>query len=196
MLLGLTGAACAGKNAVADILAEAGWAGIDVDRLGHQALAASLPEVVELLGPAAITVDGQPDRRYIGGRVFADVRLLAAYEAIVHPAMFALADAAIAAALAAGRPVCLNAAILYMMPQAGRCDRIVEVRAACLIRLYRARLRDRLPLGRLLARMRRQAVLLRARRRFTDRLSWLDNSGSLAKLRRQVQRIILDKALN
>jgi len=193
-MLGLTGGYCAGKSTVAALLGERGWTVIDVDALGHGALEARLAEVAALLGPDAIRPDGKPDRRYIGSRVFADAGLLRRYEAIVHPAMFELVDRAIAAAPDASR-VCLDAAILYAMPQAVRCSVIVEVRSPLPARVARGRLRDGLPPLRVLQRIARQGPLRARSRDHAARVRFLPNRGSAAGLARRLDVLLAREGL-
>jgi len=183
LTIGLTGACCSGKSAVADILAEKGWHCIDVDKLGHQALEQVLPAVCELLGRRAAGADGIADRRFIASQVFAAPGLLKQYEALVHPAMFKLVDAQIAAAAKRQQPACINAAILYRMPQAKQCDWILEVQASLAKRLARARKRDKLPWATIMDRMRRQSAILELRDRYSGKLLFVRNNGSLDQLR-------------
>lgn len=182
-MLGLTGGYCAGKSEVAAILRALGWTCIDVDFLGHKALERGLPEVVGLLGQVARKPDGSPDRRAIGHLVFSDKTLLAHYEALVHPAMFALTDEAIEAA--GGEQdgkVCLDAAILYRMPQAARCSSILEVRAPLLARIHRGMARDGLAPLRILQRIFSQRSLWQAGRPFSSRIITVHNTGSRQEL--------------
>lgn len=181
MTLGLTGGYCAGKSTAARALASDGWTVIDVDALGHAALAASIDAVAALLGPGARKTDGSPDRRAIGALVFADPALLARYEAVVHPAMNALLDSALARA---GERACVDAAILYRLPVACRCDAIIEVRAPLLARLARARSRDGLGARAALSRIARQRPLWRAGRAFAARRLVVANRGDPEALAR------------
>jgi dephospho-CoA kinase len=189
MLIGLTGACCSGKNALAEILARAGWQCIDVDSLGHQALQLVKDQLGASFGSEALLADGNPDRAWLGKLVFSDANKLAALEALVHPKMFELADQAIDSAKAAGWPVCLNAAILYKMPQAARCDHIIEVKAICFLRLLRAKQRDRLPLRVIMARMRSQSTLLARRSNYADRLLYITNNLSYKELAKKTYRL-------
>ncbi len=184
MLLGLTGGYCAGKNTAARLLADRGWSCCDVDVLGHAALERSLPEVEELLGPGVRKPDGSPDRREIGRLVFSDPALLARYEAIVHPALFDLVDGAVRDA--GDRNLCLNAAILYKLPQAARCAAILEVRAPLLVRIRRGRARDGLSPGAILDRIRRQKPLWERRGEYPGPVLVLRNPGSEAALARRL----------
>jgi dephospho-CoA kinase len=179
LILGLTGGYCAGKSEVAAILSSLGWTCVDVDALGHRALEYCLPEVVKLLGPEARRPDGLPDRKAIGRLVFSDKRLLEQFEALVHPAMFALTDKAITVAggESTGK-VCLNAAILYRMPQAVRCQAILEIRASLLARLRRGMARDGLGPLRILQRILSQRNLWPAGKQLSTRIIPVRNNGS------------------
>jgi dephospho-CoA kinase len=195
MLLGLTGAYCAGKNAVASILESAGWTCIDVDKLGHEAMELAREPIVERFGGAALGPDGRLDRRAIARIVFSDPAALADQEAIVHPIAIRLTDERIAAAEAAAGAsrepkVCMNAALLYRTPQAGRCDAILEVRAPLLLRLRRARLRDGLGAGRALQRMLRQASFWRLRSASGRPVIFLWNGGSRERLEAETRRAL------
>lgn len=220
MILGLTGGYCSGKNAAAAMLADRGWSCVDVDSLGHRALAENAEAVVELLGPSVVA-DPQPsvadasagggcprrageapagslvrlDRKKIGAAVFADPALLKRYEAIVHPAMLRLLDEAIdAAGPIAAAKVCINAAILYRLPQLARCDIVVEIRASVLSRIFRGRLRDGLPARLVLDRIRRQKPLWKAGESFQGERIIIRNDGGLGTLERRIDR--LDRALS
>lgn len=215
MILGLTGGYCSGKNAAAAMLNARGWFCIDVDALGHRALAESVEAVVELLGPGVLA-DPQPsfmeasaggggprpagpapvgsraplDRKKIGAAVFADPALLKRYEAIVHPAMLRLLDEAIdAAGTTEDARVCINAAILYRLPQLARCDVVVEIRASVISRILRGRLRDGLSARLVLDRIRRQKPLWKAGESYRGERLIIRNDGGLAALERRIDRL-------
>ncbi len=186
MILGLTGSYCAGKNMVARILEEQGWHCIDVDTLGHEALAACIDEVSGLLGPAVVNPDGTPNRKAIGAAVFADPALLARYEAIVHPAMFRLCEEKINHAASRGNKICINAMILYKMPQAVLCDAILELKAPLCRRIARGMKRDGLSMRRIMDRINRQKPLLKKGGLFAAKRIRLSNDGSASALRKKV----------
>jgi dephospho-CoA kinase len=194
MLLGLTGGYCAGKNAVAAILERRGWTCVDVDRLGHEAVDAARDAIVARFGPGVLGPDGRVDRKAVARIVFADPAALADQEAIVHPAAIRLTDARIAAAeglaRAEGREprVCVNAALLYRTPQAGRCDAIIEVRAPLLVRLRRAQVRDGVGPRRALERMLRQRPFWRLRGSSGRPVALVRNDGGLAALEAALDR--------
>jgi dephospho-CoA kinase len=219
LILGLTGGYCSGKNAAAAMLAVRGWLCIDVDALGHLALEETAEAVVELLGPGVVAdpspgalaapvgsdspcAEGQAavsrirlDRKKIGAAVFADPALLKRYESIVHPAMLRLLDEAIdAAGPQPAARVCINAAILYRLPQLARCDAVAEIRASLVTRLIRGRLRDGLSAGLVLDRIRRQRPLWKAGESYRGERIVIRNDGGLAVLERRVDR--LNRALS
>ncbi|HSV56971.1 MAG TPA: dephospho-CoA kinase [Magnetospirillaceae bacterium] len=188
MMIGLTGGYCAGKNFAARLLEARGWHCVDVDILGHSALERCLPAVEGLLGPGIRKPDGSPDRKAIGALVFADPDLLARYEAVVHPVLFALVDEAVGGAEA--RDVCLNAAILYRLPQVPRCRAVLEVRAPLPLRILRGLRRDRLSICAVLERIRTQAPLWKRREDYTGPILILCNRDSEIALDRRLAAVL------
>ncbi len=158
MILGLTGAYCAGKNAAAALLEKQGFVCIDVDKLGHEALRS--PAIVTALcahfGPSILDAQGNLDRRAIGAIVFKNPEELAWEESVVHPEVSRILAAQINAAEAQGAEICLNAALLYRMPEAKLCEAVIEVRAPLYARLIRGCARDDLGIVAVLRRIRRQ----------------------------------------
>jgi len=156
MVVGLTGRYCAGKDSVARIFGRHGFRLIDVDGLGHQALAQKADEVAAAFGGAVRDAAGGIDRRALGRIVFPDSRALARLEAIVHPAMASTVRRIIAEKQG---DILVNAAVLHRMGLAEDCDVVVWVTAPAALRLLRALRRDGTTLGKALARMRAQPDL-------------------------------------
>jgi len=125
MLIGLTGGYCAGKNVVAGILERRGWACLDLDALGHEAIDLARDAVAARFGAAAMRPDGSVDRKAVARIVFADPVALADQEAIVHPIVYGMVEERLAAARESGRDACLNGALLYRTPLAGRCELMI-----------------------------------------------------------------------
>ena len=200
MLLGLTGGYCAGKNAAAALLEERGWTCIDVDGLGHEAIDQAAEAIVARFGAAVIGPEGRVDRRALAAIVFSDRKALADQEAIVHPIAIELLDERIARAGAAaaseGREalVCVNAALLYIAPQAARCDAILELHAPLLARLRRARARDGASALAALRRIVRQRRLWRRRASVGRPVVRVYNGGDRAALENALERAL--KKLN
>lgn len=126
LTIGLTGNIATGKSAVLAYLQQRGAAVIDADKLAHQAMAPGGPAyaaVAAAFGPTVVAADGAIDRQALGAIVFADATRLAQLEAIVHPAVFTLAQQALAATTA---PVVVIEAIKLI--ESGRllplCDEV------------------------------------------------------------------------
>lgn len=182
ILAGLTGGYCAGKNEAASRLEKLGFRVIDVDLLGHKALAASLPRLAEVFGRSIIAPDGSIDRRALGSIVFSDPEKLRLHESIVHPEMLRLLDSE----LEKGGLTCINAALLYRFPQASRCDIILEVRAPLLKRLRRAWTRDGVGARDAMRRIASQHYLWKLRPTDGPPILPVKNAGTLADLDREL----------
>jgi dephospho-CoA kinase len=153
-IIGLTGSYCAGKNYVAGLLEQRGLAVLDVDTLGHQAIAGEKEAIVSRFGGDILGPDGKVDRRRLGARVFGKAEELAALEAIVHPAANRLTLRWLEAQ--GDRPCVVNAALLHRSSVFGLLDAVILVKAPLLIRLLRAKQRDKLPWSAILRRFRSQ----------------------------------------
>jgi dephospho-CoA kinase len=194
VVLGLAGGYCAGKDAVAGILAEGGFRIIDVDAVGHEILRE--PEARELVaarfGPGVLAPDGQVDRRRLGRRVFGNRRELAALEAIVHPRMVQRVREELA--LASG-PVVLNAAILFRLGLDRLCGAVLCVRAPWWKRLARARRRDGLGPVRGLRRIASQRGICPKLPGPGVDIYYVDNAGDRNALRERVLGLVREKGL-
>lgn len=182
-IIGLTGAYCSGKNTAAHILEKLGWYTIDLDTLGHKALELAREDVIRLLGKEVCSEDGTLERGKIAKRVFPDPELLSAYEALVHPIMFSLLDSSIDHAPL--DQVCINAAILYKIPQASRCSKILEIQSPFLLRLMRGLKRDKRSVCEILAKMNAQKKLF-VQRPASIPITAIINFGSTQQLERKI----------
>lgn len=103
LIIGLTGNIATGKSTVLQYLAARGAQVIDADRLTHQAMAPgglAYDAIVAAFGPTILQTDGTINRPALGKVVFQDPTALQRLEQIVHPAVFTLAQQAIAASSA------------------------------------------------------------------------------------------------
>jgi dephospho-CoA kinase len=133
---------------------------LDVDKLGHEAIKRANDAVAARFGGAVIGADGLVDRKRLGAWVFGRPAELAALEAIVHPEVNRLTDEWIARqrALETTAWCCaINAALLHKSSAFMRLDALILVRAPLIVRLLRARKRDRLPWLSLVRRFQSQA---------------------------------------
>ena len=163
-VVGVTGTYCSGKSSVTGILVERGFREIDVDRVGHEALAGESARVIEAFGPVVRADDGGVDRRALARVVFRDRQALSRLESILHPVMVSLVrerveEARTSAASGPGAPVgvVINAAILFRMGLDSLCDRVIYVTAPFRVRWRRARSRDGATLIDVIRRLRSQS---------------------------------------
>ena len=142
MIIGLTGKSCAGKDAVAALLDKKRFEVIDVDKLGHDALAMNKDKLVEAFGDGIIAQDGSVDRKILGPLVFSDSDKLGTLNSITHPWMHDEAMRRAEEAEREGKDAVINAALLESMGFIESCDRIILVVAGYETRLKRALQRD------------------------------------------------------
>jgi dephospho-CoA kinase len=153
-IIGLTGTYCAGKNYIAGFLEKRGLAVLDVDKLGHRAIAEEKGAIVSRFGGGILGPGGEVDRRRLGARVFGKPEELAALEALIHPAANRLTLRWLEEQ--GGKPCVVNAALLHKSCVFGLLDAVILVKAPLLTRLLRAKKRDKLPWLVLIRRFRSQ----------------------------------------
>jgi dephospho-CoA kinase len=150
-LIGLTGLYCAGKNYAAAIFERRGIPVLDVDKAGHEAVVTKKDEIVARFGGDILDGEGVIDRKKLGAKVFGKPPELRALEAIVHPEANRITHAWIAAH--EGMPAVINAALLHKCACFDELDAIIVIHAPFLVRLWRAKKRDALPLRQLIPRL-------------------------------------------
>ncbi|MFZ5850169.1 MAG: dephospho-CoA kinase [Actinomycetota bacterium] len=186
--VGLTGGIGAGKSTVARLLAARGAHVVDADRLAREAVAPGSPglaEVVVAFGPAVLAPDGTLDRARLAATVFADPQARRRLDAIVHPRVGA-ATARLLASLPPDAVVVHDVPLLVENDLADRYDLVVVVDAP--VEVQEARLVGQRGMTPADARARIAAQASREqRRRVADVV--LDNTGSLADLAGQVDRL-------
>jgi dephospho-CoA kinase len=146
LLVGLTGNIASGKSTVSRRLVAHGATLVDADLLAREAVrpgTEGLRDIVARWGDAVLAPDGVLDRAALRARVFDDPRELEALNAIVHPAVGRLRDAALREAAARGeRLVVCDVPLLFERDMVGEFDVVVLVDAPRALRLARLR-RDR-----------------------------------------------------
>lgn len=112
--VGLTGGIGSGKSTVAAILADAGFAVVDADRIAREIMEPGSPvldEVAEMFGADLIDADGALNRGELARRAFATKEETAKLNAITHPAIREESKRRFAEAEARGERACV-----YDMP--------------------------------------------------------------------------------
>ncbi len=139
-MIGLTGAYCAGKNYIGELLAKRGYELLDIDKLGHIALE-GLKTTLAQRWPTVIRSDGGLDRKALGEIVFKRPDQLSVLEALVHPEVDKLIGRWIAER--DKTKIVLNAALLHRSLYYTQLDFVIVVSAPTALRFFRALKRDK-----------------------------------------------------
>jgi dephospho-CoA kinase len=127
-VIGLTGGIGSGKSTVARFLAKLGAVVLDLDKLGHEALAPgseAWKRVVDDFGKGILTANGDIDRAKLGSLVFNDREALERLNRIVHPVIDSIVNAKIDEHRRQGvRVVVLEAAAMLEAGRASQADEI------------------------------------------------------------------------
>ncbi len=192
LLLGLTGGIGSGKSTVARMLEELGAVVFDADVLARRAVEPGTPgheRVIERFGPNVLQPGGDLDREALASIVFADPAARRDLEAIVHPEVRRLfaegceryekTEAVVVFSapvlVETGMHTAFDVLIVVSVPERTQIERLMRDRAMSEPAI-RARMAAQLP--------------LEAKAEVADVL--IDNEGSLADLRRQVERVWAD----
>ena len=181
MVICVAGPIAAGKNFVCSILEERGFFCLDADEVIHKIIGDKQAEIFSRFSQIAASrginlraADGSLDRRALGKLLFKDSALLAEQEKILYPEFVARVQALIdenqkasqaqegggSLGLANASGLAINAALLYKTPSLLRqCQKIIYVDAPLLVRAWRIRRRDRLPLLQIIRRIKSQRGL-------------------------------------
>lgn len=182
-LLGLTGGIASGKSSVARMLAHAGVPVVDADALAREAVASGtegLRAVVARFGPGALAPDGSLDRKALAAVVFADAGARRDLNAIVHPAVAALAAERLGALRDRGAGVAVyDVPLLFESDLEGMMDATLLVATPEPIQLARLMARDHIDEEAARARIAAQLPLVDKRRRAT---AVIENDGTLEEL--------------
>jgi dephospho-CoA kinase len=182
--IGLTGGIGSGKSTVAARLADLGATVIDADALAREVLepgTSGLARVVERFGDGVLSPEGTLDRPRLGAIVFNDPDALADLNAIVHP-LVRQRTAELLAQAGEDDVVVNDVPLLVETGLQDGFDAVIVVEAPIAVRL--SRLVDR-GLTEHDARSRIAAQASDEQRRAVATVV-IDNSGSVAELRTQV----------
>ena len=188
MVVGIAGRYCAGKDTVAEYLANQGFDVIDVDKTGHKSLEELAGRIATAFGPEVLAADGSIDRKALGGIVFRSSIERKRLESILHPAMVAKVESLLEGA--SGRAV-INAAILFRMGLHRLCDVVIVVSAPFWMRLRRALHRDRLSLQDTFVRMVGQGRILVNKKTEPVDIYRIRNTGNLTALKTRVDSFLV-----
>jgi dephospho-CoA kinase len=184
-LIGLTGNIAAGKSTVGQMLRELGAAVIDADALTHELQRKGTPTydaIVTAFGDSILAKSGGIDRPALGAIVFANPDRLRTLEQIMHPAVAIESQRRIMAS--PENIIVYEAVKLIEAGRAAMCDAIWVVIAQPDVQLKRLMHDRNLSEADALTRIDSQPPP-------SEKVKWasviIDNSGSLAETRRQVE---------
>ncbi len=182
MVIGITGNYCSGKDVACAQFSKAGFAIIDVDSVGHEALEARREEVVHAFGKKIL--DGRRvDRKKLGTIVFEDSQKRKELERIVHPWMIRR----VRRLTTESGDCVINAALLFEMCLFTLCDLVVAVVVDEETAALRAVHRDGLSREEALQRIRSQ-IPTKEKLHFVDKV--IDNNGDLDTFKQSVASVI------
>ena len=191
--VGLTGGIASGKSTVSAILADLGAVVIDADALAREVVALGTPgleAVVDAFGPGLLTPEGDLDRPAMGALVFADPEARRRLEAIIHPLVHQR-SAELEAEAPADAVVVHDIPLLAEVGRAGSFDAVVVVDAP--IEVQVSRMVDDRGWSREEAEARIAAQASREER-LAIATYVVDNTGTLAELRRRVEQVYAELA--
>ena len=171
MVVGITGGYCSGKSLACSIFAEAGFAHIDVDSIGHEVLDEMTEEVGKKFGEEALRPEGV-DRRVLGSLVFGDPVKRRMLEEIVHPAMVQRVKKIVKRE----RNTVIDAALLVEMRLFELCDFVIGLQVDEDIAARRGMKRDGLSREEAMLRIGSQ-IPLKEKLQYVDKV--IDNSTTV-----------------
>ena len=189
-VVALTGGIGSGKSAVCREFSRLGAAIVDADALAREVVAPGsegLREVVELLGPEVCREDGSLDRPRVAALVFQDPERRAALEGIIHPRVRERLTARVAGLVRAARHelLVLDIPLLFETGREQVYEQVIVVSCPTEQRVKRLVQQRGLAEEDVRARIAAQLSLTEKAER-ADLV--IDNSGSRAVLRAQVER--------
>jgi dephospho-CoA kinase len=161
LVLGLSGKACAGKDAVATLLAGQGWLVIDGDKIGQEALVAKESLIASaFMEDDIFDLAGRIERKKLGKVVFSSKVKLQRLNSISHPYVVERIHQIIAEQQQQDKTqsIVVNAAMLPTVEVSG-LDAMIFVRAKLRLRVLRALARDKRSIGFVLKRIWAQRAL-------------------------------------
>jgi len=182
----LTGGIATGKSTAATLFSLYGFRIIDADRIAHEVLERSAPQIAERFGEEILLPDGGVDRKALGARVFADPKERKALEAMVHPPIREEILRRSEEQERFGKPYLIDIPLFFESGGDYPIERIVVVYAPRETQLRRLTAREGMSEADALRRLDAQLDIEEKKRRAT----WVvDNSGDLAQLAAECERV-------
>ena len=142
-VIGILGGIGSGKSTIAAEFAKLGCKVIDADRIAHELLEEPpvREKVVSLFGQAVLDSSGKIDRRKLAEVVFADDRMLASLNRIIHPLVLQRTQEIIEQSKSQNqvKAIVLDMPLLVEVGWHKRCDKLIFVDCEQKLRQKRAK---------------------------------------------------------
>ncbi len=188
MILGVSGKACSGKNAVTRLFESRGFESVDIDKLGHLVIEQNSQEIIAIFGDGIADGNNVIDRTRLGRIVFKDREKMKILENIIHPGAIRMVENIVEEFN--GENLVLNSALLGIAGMDRLCDRVLWVETGLLRRVHWAITRDRKKLSHIFARIRSQANLTIQHFSPGVDIYMVRNNGNLADLEKQIVKFL------
>lgn len=195
LIIGITGSSCSGKNVVSDFLKEKDFELLDCDKIVHKLLEQNLKTIIQLFGDDAkkknlslTNLDGSLNRKALSQILFSDLKALREHEEWILPAteneVFKAIDES------PNKNFAINGAVLHKTNIPSRCKCIIFVKAPLLIRLIRAKKRDKISFMRIFKRFYSQKGLFSQYFKKNTDIYIVSNFGSKKTLQRKIFKVL------
>ena len=185
--IGLTGGIACGKSTVCQFFRDQGIIIIDADQIAKQLVRpkqATLHKIVKIFGQAILQPNGELNRRHLGHIVFNDTEKLQQLENVIHPQIKSAIRQKIQKEADNNHYLIVDVPLLIEQNYQALFDCILVIDCTEEQQIQRAQQRDQRSLKQIKTMMNLQ-VSRQQRLAIADNV--LDNTGSLDKLRRQVE---------
>lgn len=163
-----------------------GYRVINVDAVGHEALEHNATQIIARFGNEIVQKGGAINRKRLGAIVFRDRNALRQLEEIVHPWMKRRVADRLKELQA--HNVVIDAALLCYLGLDRLCNAVIWVNASFMMRIRRARRRDRVSLSGVM-RMMRMQKRLKLTRHTTDTYIISNNMSKKRFLKKSTQQL-------
>ncbi len=187
IVIGVTGSFGSGKTTVAKILRSWGARIIDADRIAHGLIApgtGAYRKITGIFGTAILKKNKTVDRRRLAAIVFADKKLLAKLNNIIHPGVIRIIQRKIkdfsCGIIVLDAPLLIEARLIELV------DKLIVVKINRKEQMRRLQAKTSLGLSQILKRIKAQMAQSK-KIRLADFI--IDNSGTIQRTEKQVRQI-------
>lgn len=193
MIIGIIGKTGTGKNYISQYFEKKGFAHIDLDKLGHEALGLSTDLLKKAFGEEVLTEDGLVDRKKLGDIVFVNKEKLKELEQITYPIIDQLLEQSLSDE---SQNYVINGVKLLEMDTDFSCDIYLEIKAPLIVRFYRLIKRKDADLRKIVKRIYAQRQINYNFFTKTADIVRVNNYGNNCKLQKKLDKLCKRLGLN